>query len=590
MPIFFHDDFDGFPKSLTLLKEPYKVSTYIAKKFVWKDIFYKGNYCSLESTMNGFPQKLVSDRTFIESFHADYSHFCNFEVEINGMRLHDFFEFVKEEQSKTKEGFEKHVVTLSYPMKNVLLRVITILDGSSFLTRYLEIENTGKEPFFITGLYPMSGILYNECYSNSIRSEATRPNYYLGTFKDNYYLGEGEFEWIKLPKATIKLSHEHPMFNPPFYVLKDDYRCAYTIISLETSMMTSVEFTKCGEYFWGRNINNQDYLHFKCGVDKKATYRMVKPNETVESMRVHIGSVIGDLDDIVNEYYEHLRLSIIRNRPTWLTNPVSYTCSPHDCCQTDKEYMLKEIDKALELGAEIFLMDAGWFGSKDKWWYQVRGDYYENELLDNSMAQIFDIARSKGLKIGLWVEIEGINLESELYKKHPEWVIKAYNNDLPTLNLMLPEVREYLYNELTRIIEKYNIDVFRIDGGLKEPSEMICNNEIIETSWEYYEHLFNIFEKVREKHSNVYFENCSGGAGRSDLAIMKRFDWMSLTDLFEVVSSLRVAYGLSLAFLPEQMHTSTTLTNISKGNELFATRIAMFGHFTIHGVIDRMNE
>ena len=252
--------------------------------------------------------------------------------------------------------------------------------------------------------------------------------------------------------------------------------------------------------------------------------------------------------------------------------------------------MLKEIDKALELGAEIFLMDAGWFGSKDKWWYQVRGDYYENELLENSMSQIFDIARSKGLKIGLWVEIEGITFESELYKKHPDWVIKAYNKEIPTLNLLLPEVRDYLYNELNRIIEKYNIDVFRIDGGLKEPSEMICNNEIIETSWEYYEHLFNIFEKVREKHSNVYFENCSGGAGRSDLAIMKRFDWMSLTDLFEVVSSLRVAYGLSLAFLPEQMHTSTTLTNISKGNELFATRIAMFGHFTIHGVIDRMNE
>ena len=40
--------------------------------------------------------------------------------------------------------------------------------------------------------------------------------------------------------------------------------------------------------------------------------------------------------------------------------------------------------------------------------------------------------------------------------------------------------REYLYNELTMIIEKYNIDVFRIDGGLKEPSEMVIDKDIIE--------------------------------------------------------------------------------------------------------------
>jgi len=582
MGIFYTDDFKGWPKFYSKNATPIKKTSYANKNFVYTEAFYNGNLITLRQNQNGCFNDPISDMDFINGYHADKSHFNSFEVEINGMRLHDKFEFINQNISKTNEGFDKQVITLNFPMNNIQIDVVTIVDNTTFMTRYLEIVNNSSEKMYVTGLYPMCGMLYTEHLANTIKSEELRPTYKLGTYRDNYYLGEGEFEFLDMPKATLKFTHEHPMFNPPIYILKDDIENAYTYFSLETSMMTSAEFTKCGEYLWGRNVNNQDYIHFKLGVDKKATYREIKPGERLVSPKIHIGQMIGDLDDIVNEYYEHLRTSIIPSRKNKkMFNPVTYCCCAHDCCQIDEEYILNEIDKALAINADCMLMDAGWFGHGDKWWWQVRGDWFENELLNNNLKLVFDKAREKGLMVGLWAEIEAINFDSDLFKDHPNWAIEAYGKKIPNLNVLIPEAKQYIVDNLTRIIEYYNLDIFRIDGGLKEPSEMVVDNNIIETSWEYFDILYPAFEEIRKKHPNVYFENCSGGTGRCDLSIMKIFDWESLTDLFETNAHMKTLYGLSLAFAPEQIHSSTNYMNISKGNAKYSTRTSLCGHATL---------
>lgn len=341
-------------------------------------------------------------------------------------------------------------------------------------------------------------------------------------------------------------------------MLRDDVSCMYTILNIETSMMTQAEFTKCGEYYYARHVSNGDYIHFKAGADKRSTYRTVQPGERINSPSIHIGQFYGDTDTCVNAFNRHIRTSVMPERSQKIRFPIEYNHSGMtENCQVIYKKLYDDVDIAASVGAEIFVVDAGWFGSAAKGWYAQRGDWYEHELLENGLAKIFDHARELGMKCGLWMEAEGMDYSSALAAKHPDWFIRAYNRNLPTLNLLKPECAEYVYNSITGIIKKYKLDLFRIDGGLKEPAECEMNGGIEGTQWLYFEKLYAIFDRIRIENPGLYIENCSGGGGRSDLGMMRRFDWMQATDNFAPSAQLRTVYGMSYALAPEQLLSIT---------------------------------
>lgn len=584
MPIYFDDQ----PSKISAHITPgFPVSRYDCRKFVWEDALYKGNYCSAYASARGEGDSRERMVRFLDTFRADKSHFNAFELEIDGMILKDFFEFVGQRQEETSEGFLRHTVTLSYPYKKLLVHVCTLVDGSSFLMRWLEIENVGDGAFFVTGLFPMAGILYPEVVGNTFRAEHLRPVVRLGSYLDNHYLGEGEFRWQELPKATLKFGFERALFNPPMYVLQDDVSCQLTMLHIESSTMTQAEFTRCGDYYYARHVTNADYVHFKVGMDRRATRRCVRPGEKVISPKIHIGQIYGDLDTAVNAFNEHLRLSVIPRRNQPLRFPIEYNHGAFtENCQITRQKMWDEVDIAASIGAEMFVVDAGWFGTADGSWFEQRGDWNEHELLENGLCEVFDHAREKGMMCGLWMEAEGINFTSKLAQKHPDWFVRAYGHELPILNLLLPEVEQFVYDTVTGVIDKYRLDLFRIDGGLKEPIDVVGDSGIEGGSWEYFEKLYAIFERIRAEYPQLYLENCSGGGGRSDLGMMRRFDWLQVTDNFAPVAQLRTVYGMTLALAPEQVLSITGAHMRHQTDADFLARSAIFGRPEISGIAD----
>ena len=71
-----------------------------------------------------------------------------------------------------------------------------------------------------------------------------------------------------------------------------------------------------------------------------------------------------------------------------------------------EEKLKAEIDIASEVGAELFMVDAGWFGDENADWWNTTGDWQAGDRLPNDLFPVLDYARSKGLKCGLWVELE----------------------------------------------------------------------------------------------------------------------------------------------------------------------------------------
>ena len=79
---------------------------------------------------------------------------------------------------------------------------------------------------------------------------------------------------------------------------------------------------------------------------------------------------------------------------------------------------------AKELGIELFVLDDGWFGNRNND-HQGLGDWFPNlDKLPHGIRGLSKRIHDLGLKFGLWFEPEMVNEDSNLYRNHPEWILK----------------------------------------------------------------------------------------------------------------------------------------------------------------------
>ena len=90
-----------------------------------------------------------------------------------------------------------------------------------------------------------------------------------------------------------------------------------------------------------------------------------------------------------------------------------------------EEKLLKIADKAAECGIELFVLDDGWFGARTSD-YAGLGDWTVNrDRLPNGIDGLAEKIEARGMKFGIWVELEMVNEDSDLYRAHPDWVLSV---------------------------------------------------------------------------------------------------------------------------------------------------------------------
>ena len=69
-----------------------------------------------------------------------------------------------------------------------------------------------------------------------------------------------------------------------------------------------------------------------------------------------------------------------------------------------------------------------------------------------------------GLKFGLWMEPEGISVDSSIFEQHPEYAITLEGVKPSTgrhqlvMNLAKKEVQDYIINRVSEVLESANIE------------------------------------------------------------------------------------------------------------------------------------
>lgn len=226
----------------------------------------------------------------------------------------------------------------------------------------------------------------------------------------------------------------------------------------------------------------------------------------------------------------------------------------------DTPTLLGMIDDAASMGLEMFVLDDGWFGldyprNDDK---AGLGDWEVNtNKLPEGIDYVASYAHSKGLKFGIWIEPEMVNPNSNLAKKHPDWIVQSPGREIYQqrsqwlLDLTNPDVQDFVFGVFDRTVSlSPNIDYVKWDSNRRVMSfgSPYLDEETDRFYVEYVQGLYKVLHRVREKYPHIIVQCCSSGGNRVDYGSMKYFNEVWTSDNSDAISRTRIQWGTSLIY------------------------------------------
>ncbi len=473
-----------------------------------------GRYWSADGRIN-VPHEVWADDAFF--------------LEINGKPLSGGWAWVSaSELPKTVRGARHHVVELFHAQHSVRLRLHTLVDGTPVLVRWLEIGNASKAPMALTGLSPWAGRLLLR--RGEWPGEAT-----LGYFTRQDWAFEGWFEWNQLAPGTKTITCDQARsHDDPFFILRNDANGEYFIGHLAWTTNFKMEFQR-----------DDSGVRFRTGPASPGALRVIAPGETIQTPALHLGHVSGELDCAVQAMHGHLRRFVLPTRPRQRSHLIQYLV-PADqgyYISFDEASAMKCVDVAAAIGAELFILDYGW--------WDVTCDWYPSaSRFPRGLKPLIDYVRRKGMLFGLYVRTEGDSgdvVKSKVAREHPDWIGPSN-----TINLHIPAAAAWMESEICRLVEEHGLDLYRLDYN---PSfkfgETLRAGFRENDCWRYYEAFYGVYERVGKKYPNLILQQAAAGGGRNDLGTCIRFHEPYLTDGLWLPRELQIYGGLTLALPPE---------------------------------------
>lgn len=258
----------------------------------------------------------------------------------------------------------------------------------------------------------------------------------------------------------------------------------------------------------------------------------------------------------------------------------------------NEEKILDIVTKAKEVGVELFVLDDGWFGTRDDD-TQALGDWFVNtKKLPNGITGLSEKVEEMGMKFGLWIEPEMVNKNSDLYKAHPDWLVstperfESPSRQQHVLDFSRKEVVDYIHSMIRKIIEESKISYIKWDmnryitecySRTAKPEEqgMVMHKYILG--------VYDLYTRLIEEFPDILFESCSSGGGRFDPGMLYFAPQTWTSDDTDAVERMKIQYGTSFVYPISSMgsHISATPNHQLDRITPLSTRgnVAFFGAF-----------
>lgn len=480
------------------------------------DTYYSNTFLSCNGEGNNLETmvRIISeDTTFVSRFQ-----FVNFEI----VDINEPFN----ETPHTLNKLQTLKITYKDIINNIILnQYISIFENSDVISSKCVIENTSNKKIYV-----------NRLMSLQLDFEASEALMYT---LDGAWCRERNLNIHNVKNSTCVVESRSGFssnLHNPFVMFKieDGYYASNLIYSgNHKELIESNPVGKC-RFLTGMNDYMMNYL--------------VNPNESFESVEA-IFTYATSLDDITSNMHNFAKKHVLRQdfqnviRPVLLNNwEATYFDFTYD-------KLMKLAHHAKNTGIELFVLDDGWFGKRNTDNCSL-GDWFDNESKTGGLPKLAKDIRSIGLKFGLWFEPEMISFDSDLYRNHPEFMMR-FKDIMPLekrqqemLDLANPLVQDYLIEVLSNVFESVSPDYVKWD----------CNRNMIDIKsnylsnhgqyfYDYIKGLYRVIYNLVDRFPNILFESCSAGGNRFDLGMMYFMPQTWASDNSESNSRLLIQEG-----------------------------------------------
>lgn len=255
--------------------------------------------------------------------------------------------------------------------------------------------------------------------------------------------------------------------------------------------------------------------------------------------------------------------------------------------------LIELADSAAELGVERFVLDDGWFRGRRNDQAGL-GDWYVDEgLWPDGLTPLIDAVTSRGMEFGLWVEPEMVNLDSDVARAHPDWIVgpaaRSYKDGgrLPltwrhqhVIDLVNPEAWQYIFDRIDTLLRENNISYLKWDQNRDLTEHGHAGRASVH---EQTLAAYRLFDELKKAHPGLEIESCSSGGARVDLGILERTDRVWASDCNDALERQTIQRWTGLVVPPElvggHIGPTTSHTTARTHDVSFRAITAFFGHF-----------
>lgn len=431
------------------------------------------------------------------------------------------------------------------------------------MTRFAVLENTGDKPIELHKLMSFSMDIYGSfcmtTFNGGWAAEMQRCETKVGMSR------------VVNESATGASSNQH---NPGFLLSEPD-------ATEDAGRVYGFNLIYSGNHYASARKSQQGFTRVMQGINPANFCYTLQPGEqfeTPEAVMAYSDAGFNGLsarmhkfvlDHVVPEYWSHRERPILYN--SW-----------EGCMFDFNESRLVDLARrAKNLGCELFVLDDGWFGKRNDDLAGL-GDYNVNlKKLPHGLNGLAQKVNKLGLEFGLWFEPESVNEDSDLYRAHPDWALTdrfptIYGRHQLLLDLTKPEVRDYIVENVSRVLDSANITYVKWD----------MNRHSVAVGRKAHGHvlgLYDVLRRIFEPRPQILLESCSSGGNRFDLGMLCFGPQVWCSDNTDPISRLEIQGNLS--YLYPQSTFGAHVSAAPHAQTLRATPLSTRGNVSFFGCL-----
>ena len=411
---------------------------------------------------------------------------------------------------------------------------------------------------------------------------------------------ERQTERTKLPEGIVTVaslrgasSHQHN----PFVIL-----CEHDAAE-ETGACIGVMPVYSGDHRTDVELDQFGGVRVVSGLNHERFRWRLEPGESFCAPEVILAYSHRGLGDLSRLYHRFLRRHVCRRLPQERPRPVLLNSWEAAYFDFDESTILDLARGAKELGADLLVLDDGWFGNRSDD-FRGLGDWTVNrDKLPNGLEALARRVNELGLGFGLWLEPEMVSEDSDLYRAHPDWALTVpgrkpvLGRDQLVLDLSRKEVTDWLTQTLEELLGSCRIDYIKWDMNRSLTdvySRALPPERQGEVRHRYMLGLYGVLDRIARDFPDMIIEGCAGGGGRFDAGMLYYCHQIWCSDNSDPVARLRIQHGTAFGYPAEVMgaHVSASPNHQTGRSTPLGTRgsVAMAGTFGFELDPSRLTE